>query len=63
MFNLGAIMKGAKFTRDRTIGFFGSHPALIERRKSYYPGKYNREVFLIVVLLACATMFMLRWGI
>ena len=60
---LGVIMKGAKFGRDRRTEVSGSCPVLKERRKSYYHGKYNREVFSVVILLACVATFMLRQGL
>jgi hypothetical protein len=37
--------------------------ALKDRRKSYYPGKYSREVFSIVVLFTMLAMYILRQGL
>ena len=34
-----------------------------DRRKAYYHGKYNKEVFSIVLLLACVAMFVVRQGV
>tara|TARA_R110000744_G_scaffold12870_3_gene37942 strand:+ start:4715 stop:4951 length:237 start_codon:yes stop_codon:yes gene_type:complete len=57
------IMRRDTYNRKPEHDVSGVYQALKDRRKAYYHGKYNREVFSVVLLLACIGMFLLRTGI
>jgi len=42
---------------DDVPGMFG---LLKDRRKAYYHGKYNREIFFIILLLACVGILVIH---
>jgi hypothetical protein len=56
-------MKGANFEQDKSVDVSGEFPTSMERRKSYYHGKYDREVYSVIIVLASLAMFLLRQGI
>ncbi|WP_339771530.1 hypothetical protein [uncultured Paraglaciecola sp.] len=56
-------MRRDTYNRKPEHDVSGVYQALKDRRKAYYHGKYNREVFSVVLLLACIGMFLLRTGI
>ncbi len=56
------MMKHDMYNRKPEHDESGVYQALKDRRKAYYHGKYNREVFSVVLLLACVGMFLLRSG-
>ncbi|WP_166422352.1 hypothetical protein [Paraglaciecola sp. 20A4] len=56
-------MRRDTYNRKSEHDASGVYQALKDRRKAYYHGKYNREVFSVVLLLACVGMFLLRTGI
>ena len=57
------MMKYDMYNRKPEHDESGVYQALKDRRKAYYHGKYNREVFSVVLLLACVGMFLLRSGV
>ncbi len=57
------IMRRTMYNRNSDHDASGVYQALKDRRKAYYHGKYNREVFSVVLLLACVGMFLLSSGV
>ncbi|MFT4938901.1 MAG: hypothetical protein ACI88A_001933 [Paraglaciecola sp.] len=55
-------MKRANFNKNQSPEMPTGFHALKDRRKSYYHGKYNREVISIVVLFTLVVMYMLGQG-
>jgi len=49
------VMHGKK--GDDVSVMFGLHK---DRRKAYYHGKYNREIFIIVLLLVCVGILVIH---
>jgi hypothetical protein len=56
-------MKSAKFNKDRRSETQTGFYALKDRRKSYYHGKYNRQVVSIVLLFTLIVMYIVRQGL
>ncbi|MDP5032207.1 MAG: hypothetical protein NWQ54_21120 [Paraglaciecola sp.] len=54
-------MKRSRFDKT-SYGDVVDFHAMKDRRKAYYHGKYNKEIFSIVVVAAGVAMFMLRQG-
>jgi hypothetical protein len=58
----GGVMKRARL--DKTdYGSVAGFQAMKDRRKAYYHGKYNKEVFSILVLAAGVATFIVRQGV
>ncbi|MFT5312996.1 MAG: hypothetical protein ACI8Z9_001480 [Paraglaciecola sp.] len=53
-------MKNVNFDRDRRKNHSNFFPVMMERRRSFYRGKYNGEVFTVIILFACVALFILR---
>jgi hypothetical protein len=63
MLKFGGFMKGGNAGRDRRTKDSAPFPGLMERRKSYYHGKYNRRMLSVFIVLACVIVFMMGHGI
>lgn len=55
-------MKYVNDNKQQSDNYLASCNTMKDRRKAYYHGKYNKEVFSIVLLLACVAMFVVRQG-
>ncbi|WP_164483520.1 hypothetical protein [Paraglaciecola hydrolytica] len=55
-------MKYAGNNKPQSNAYLADFNMMKDRRKAYYHGKYNKEVFSIVLLLACIAMFVVRQG-
>ena len=56
----GLKMKSAKFNKNQSSEMSTGYHTLKERRKSYYHGKYDRELMSVVVLLTLVMVYILR---
>jgi predicted metal-dependent peptidase len=54
-------MKRARFDKTNYADVAG-FPAMKDRRKAYYHGKYNKEIFSILVVIAGVAMYIVRQG-
>lgn len=54
-------MKRARFDK-MNCAEVADFPALKDRRKAYYHGKYNKEVFSILLVVAAIALLIVRQG-
>ena len=55
-------MKYASNNKPQSDNYLVDCNMIKDRRKAYYHGKYKKEVFSIVLLLAFVAMFVVRQG-